>query len=153
MDAGADGFQAAQEIQVVAERQIGMQAVDHVNFRERLARALPQLVEHLFERHQVRVGIARLQARKRAEQARRHAHVGGFEPEIEVVVRQRAVAALALAIGKPAQGVQIRRFKQPHAVVQRQALTRIQFVSDAGKAGREPVANARNYFVTYTQFR
>ena len=136
MDAGANRLQAAQQIQVVRERQIGMQAVDHVDFGEWLARALAQLVEHLLERHQVRVGIARLEARKRAEQARRHADVGGFEAQIEVVVRQRAVAPLALAIGKPAQGVQIRRFKQPHAVVERQALTRIKFVGDAGKAGR-----------------
>ena len=36
VNAGPDRFQAAEQIEVVAERQVGMQAVDDVNFGERL---------------------------------------------------------------------------------------------------------------------
>ena len=49
-------FKAAQQIRVVAERQVRVQAVDDVDFGERLVAALPELVEHLLHRHGVRAG-------------------------------------------------------------------------------------------------
>ena len=51
---GPNAFEAAQHLRVVVERQIGMQAVDDVDFGERLVGALPQLVPRLLERHRVR---------------------------------------------------------------------------------------------------
>ena len=44
-----------------------------------------------------------LQPRERAEQARRFAHVGRFEPQVVIEIRARAMAALALAIRDPAR--------------------------------------------------
>ena len=54
MDVRADPLEAAQQLRVVLERQIGMQPVDDVDFGQRLAGALAQLVPGLFERHRVR---------------------------------------------------------------------------------------------------
>jgi hypothetical protein len=65
-----------------------------VDFGERLMGAAAQLVEILLELHRVRVGVAGLQSRKRAEQAARDANVRRLEAQIEVVVRQRADALL-----------------------------------------------------------
>ena len=103
VDLGADLLEAAQHVRVVRERQVGMQAVDDVDFGQRLAGALPQLVPRLLERHRVRPGIAGTQPRERAEQAARDADVGRLEPDVEVVVGARAVALLALAVGEPAE--------------------------------------------------
>ena len=73
-----------------------MQAVDDVDFGERLAGALPQLVPRLLERHRVRAGVAGPQPRERAEQAARDADVGRFEADVEVVVgRARRAASRA----------------------------------------------------------
>src|SRR5258708_1777261 len=49
VDLRTDSLQAAQHIGVVRERQIGMQAVHDVDFGQRLAGTLPQLVPHLLE--------------------------------------------------------------------------------------------------------
>ena len=134
MDLGTDPLEAAQQLRVVLERQIGMQAVDDVDFGQRLAGALAQLVPRLFERHRVRAGVAGPQPRERAEQAAGDADVGRFEPDVEVVVRARAVAALALAIGQPSQRQRIGTLEQPHAVLERQPLAGVEFRGDV----REP---------------
>ena len=102
MDVGPDRLQAAQQILVVVERQLGMQPVDDVDFGERLVRALPQLGEHLLDAHRVRARVARLEPRERTEQARRFADVGRLEPQVVIEVGARAVPPLALAIGQPA---------------------------------------------------
>ena len=114
----ADLLQAAEHVGVVAERQPRMQAVDDVDFGERLVGALTQLVEDLLERERVGLRIVGLQARKRAEQAARFADVGRFEPQVVVVERRRAMPLLALAVGEPAQRMQVRRVEEPDAVVQ-----------------------------------
>ena len=80
-----------------------MQAVDDVDFGERLVGALPQLVPRLLERHRVRAVVAGLQPRERAEEAARDADVGRFETDVEVVVGPRAVPLLALAVREPAE--------------------------------------------------
>ena len=72
-----------------------------------------QLVEDLLDRHRVRAGHALLQPRERAEQARRLADVRRLEPQVVIEVGARAVAALALAIGDPAERQQIGRVEQP----------------------------------------
>ena len=123
VNVGTNRLQAAQQILVVVERQLGMQAVDDVDFGERLVGALAELVEHLLDAHRVRAGIVRAQPRERAEQARRLADVGRLEPQVVIEVGARAVPTLALAIGQPARapsrsGV----VEQPHAIVERQPL-------------------------------
>jgi hypothetical protein len=107
-----------------------VQAVDDVDFGDRLAGALPQLVENLLDRHGVRARHAFLQPRERAEQARRFADVGRFEPQVVIEVGARAVTPLALAIGDPAERQQILRLEQRHAVVERQPFLRVNLLRD-----------------------
>ena len=45
------------------------------------------------------------------------------------------MALLALAIGQPADGEQIRRLEQADAVVERQPLAGVELVGDVGEAG------------------
>ncbi len=123
---GPDCLQAAQQVDVVVEGQIGVQAVDDVDFGEGLIGARAQLVEHLFERQRVGARVAGPEARERTEQAARHADVGGFEPEVEIVVGVIAVPLLALAIRQPPDRVQVRMREQPHAVVERQPFAGIE---------------------------
>ena len=132
---GPDLLQPAQHVGVVLERQIGMQPVDDVDLGERLVRALPQLVEHLLERQRVSGRRLRRQPRERAEQAARDADVGRLEPDVEVVVGELAVPPLALAVGEVPDGEQIRAFEQPHAVLERQPLPRVDLRGDVGDAG------------------
>ena len=132
VDAGPHALQAAQQIGVVAERQARVQAVHHVDLGERLAVAGPQAVQHLLHRRGVRAGLVGRQPRERAEEARRLADVGGLEPQVVVEVGAAAVAALALAIGQPADAQQVGRGEQPLAVVEGQALPRVDLVGDVG---------------------
>ena len=116
-----------------------MEAVDDVDFGERLVRALTQLVEDLFDRQRVGRRRIRRQARKRTEQAARDADVGRFEPDVEVVVGQLAVPALALAVGEVADGQQIRALEEPDAVLEREALPSVDLRRDVGNTGgRDP---------------
>jgi hypothetical protein len=116
MNLGADALEAPQHVRVVRERQIGVQAVDDVDFGERLACPLPQLFPGLLERHRVRARIAGAQPRKRTEQTARDAHVRRFQPDVEVVVGACAVALLALAVRQPAERKRVGAGEEPDAV-------------------------------------
>ena len=107
-----DALEARQQVRVVRKRQVGMQAVDDVDFGQRLVGALAQLVPGLLLRQRVRAGIAGPQPRERAEQARGHADVRGLDADVVVVVGPAGVTPLALAVGQPAKGQQVRRLEQ-----------------------------------------
>src|SRR5262245_39961912 len=126
MDAGTDSPKAAQQVRVVAERQIGIETVDDVKLGERLIGALPQFVPGFLERHRVRLGHAWLQPRERTEQTARFADVGWLEAQVVVEIRTRAVTLLALAVRKPAHRQQVRSVEQTHAVLEREPFTRLQ---------------------------
>jgi hypothetical protein len=111
-----------------------MKAVDHVDLRERLVCASAQLGPHLFEGHRVRTGVARLEARKRAEQAAGDADVRRLDADVVVVVGAPSVALLALAIRQPADGEQV-GLKQAHAVREIQTDASREFFVDVGEAG------------------
>src|SRR5262249_37078057 len=95
-------------------------------------------------RHRVRLRVARPQPRERAEQAAGLADVRRLEPQIEVVVRTRVVALLALAIGQPAHRVQVWRLEQPDAVIEGQALAGLDLRGDVGEP--EGLKTALHYF-------
>ena len=130
MNLGADPFEAAKQLEVVLERQIGMQAVDDVHFGERLIVPHAKLLPRVFERHRVRTRIARAQPRERAEQAARHADVRRFDADVVVVVGQIAVPALALAVGERRHLEQIGMLEQPHAVLERQPLAPLELAGN-----------------------
>ena len=127
VDVRTDPFEAPKQLRVVVERQIGVQAVHHVDFGERLVTAGPELVPRLLERHRVGAGVARFQAGEGAEQTTRDADVRRFEPDVVVEVRAIAVAPLALAVGQPADGEEIGRLEQPHAVARAQTHAGLDF--------------------------
>ena len=103
---------------------------------ERLVGALAQLVPGLLERHRVRVAASvGLQPRERAEQAARLADVGRLEAQVVVEVGARAVALLALAVREPADREQIGALEQAHAVLEREALARLELVVDVRQSG------------------
>ena len=122
VDVGPDALEAAEQLRVVVERQVGMQAVDDVDLGERLVGALPQLVPRLLERHRVGAVVAGLQAGERAEQAARDADVGRLEADVVVVEGAGAVPLLALAVGEPADGERDRGVEQPDALGEIEAL-------------------------------
>jgi hypothetical protein len=62
MDGRTYPFEPAQEVRVVVERQLRVEAVDDVDFGQRLVGALSKLAPGIVERHRVRIGIAGLQA-------------------------------------------------------------------------------------------
>ena len=136
MDPRTNPFEAAQQLQVVVERQIGVQAVDDVDFGEGLMGALPQLVPRLFERHRVGAVIAGLQSRESAEETTGHADVGRLETDVEVVVGARAVPLLALAIRQPAERQRVGAVEQPQPVVEGQADAGFELVVNLGEAER-----------------
>src|SRR6185369_7237376 len=87
MNTRTNRLQPAKHVEVVRKRQVGMEAVDDVDFGERLVRALTKLAEDLLERHRIRLRIARLEARERTEETRGHADVRGLETQVVVVER------------------------------------------------------------------
>ncbi len=113
-----------------------MQAVDDVDFGERLVRPLPELVPRLLERHRVRAGIAWLQPRERAEQTARDADVRRFEADVVVVEGPRAVTAFAFAVGQPADGEQVGTLEQTHAIPEIETYTSLELFLDVRKPSR-----------------
>jgi hypothetical protein len=142
VDVGPDPLEAAQQLGVVVERQIRMQAVDDVQLRERLIGAPPQLVPRLLEGHRVRARHSGLQARERAEQAARHAHVRRLDAEVVVEIRVRAVPLLTLAVGEPPDSEQVLALEQAYAVLQTEALPSLKPGVDIQESGaRDPSTN------------
>ena len=142
MNARLDPFEATKEVGVVVERQIRVQAVDDVDFGERLMGALPQLVPSLLERHGVGAVVSRLQPGEGAEQAACDADVRRFEADVVVVEGARAVTLFALAIGEPADREKIRGLEELDAVAKIKALTLLDLLRDVdetggGEAGRQ----------------
>jgi len=135
VNAGFDGLEAAQQVRVVTERQVGVQPVDDVDFGQWLVGSGTELGVDLLEGHRVRAGVTGPEPGERAEQARGFADVGRLEPQVVIEECARAVAPLALAIGEPAQREQVRRLEQAHAVVERQALARFDLSGDAVESG------------------
>jgi hypothetical protein len=135
MNVGPDGFEAAQQIGVVAERQLRMEPVDDMDFGERFVHALPKLGKDLLERHRMRAGIVRTQARKRAEEARGLADVRGLEPQVVIEIRPTAMPPFAFAIRHPPDGQKVGRLKESQTVVQRQALAAFDLVGDVEEVG------------------
>ena len=138
VDVRADLLQAAQQIRVVAERQLRVEAVDDVDFGERLVRRAGAACRGPARRVIVCApGIARLQPRERAEQARRFADVGRLEPQVVIEVGARAVAALALAIGQPAERQQIGRVEQRTPSSNDSRSRRLDLLGDVAEPGAE----------------
>ena len=139
-----DALEAREQLRVVVEGQAGVQAVDDVDLRDRIAGgdARAQLPPRLVVRHRVRALVARLQARERAEHAARLADVGGVDVQVAVEEGAVAVQALAHLVGQRADLEQVRVLEQRDAVGQRQRLARAHLVPDPGEAHAGTSCNA-----------
>ena len=135
MDVRLDALEPAQQLRVIVPRQVRVQAVDHVDFGERLVGALAQLVPRLLERHRVRALVAGLQSREGAEEAACDADVGRLETDVVVVERLRAVAFFALAIGEPSHRQQIAALEEPDPVSEAESLATIELPRDVQETG------------------
>ena len=130
----ADRLQATQELLVIVERQLGMEAIDDVDFGERLVRPLPQLVQHLLDAHRVGAPVVGTQPRKRAEQTGRLADVRRLEPQVVIEVGAIAVPAFTLPVRQPSHGEQIGRVEQADTILKRQALAGADLLGDVAEA-------------------
>ena len=75
MHVGGELLEAAQHLEVVVERQVGVLAADDVDLGDAAGERLARLVEHLVDRERVGVGVAVVVA-EGAEQAAVAADVG-----------------------------------------------------------------------------
>ena len=107
-----------QQIGIVAERQVRIQAVDDVDFGHARLVTLLDPLQGLFRAHRVGAGHALLQPRERAERAARFADVRRIEMQVAVVVGDVAVQPLAGHVGNLADGEQVGVRGEQHAVVE-----------------------------------
>src|SRR5262245_266091 len=130
MDVRADPLEPAEQLRVIVERQIGMKAVDNVDFGQWLMSANAQFVPGLLERHRIRTGITGFEPSERTKQAARDADVSRLEPDVVVVEGSPAVPLLAILIRKLTDRQEIGAVEQPAAVRQRQPFTGIELLCD-----------------------
>ena len=111
-------FQAADQGEVILERQIGMQAADDVKFRGAFGDAVTGALVNFFESEGVGAGrIGR--AAKGAELAVRDADVGGIDVAIDVEIGDVAVLFFADVVREPAYRQKIVGFDRARGRLQR----------------------------------
>ena len=135
MHVGADALEPPQQLQVVVERQVRVQAVDHVHLGQGLVPPGPQLVPHLVEGQGIGAVVTRLQPGERTEQAAGDADVGRLDADVVIEERPAGVPPFTLAIGEPAQRQQIGAGEQPCAVLVAQPNPGVELFRDVEKPG------------------
>src|SRR5258708_24822748 len=112
-------LQSGDQIEVVLERQVRVQAADNVKFRYSFRVSGSRRLKSFFQRHGVGTGSVFL-ASKSAETARRHADIRRVDVAIDVEVRHIAIHALAHLVGQPSHGENVRGAIQRGCIVQTQ---------------------------------
>ena len=110
-----------------------MEAADDVELGDRFGVAGGGGRPGLFERHGVGAGLAFFAA-ERAQAAGRDADVGGVDVAIDVEVGDVAVESLADEVGEPADGEDVAGLVEGDAVIEGEALTRVDFGGDGEEA-------------------
>ena len=109
-------FQPAKEIDVILERQVGMEAADNVKFGHGFRPVFARDAESFLQRHGVRSRSVRL-APESAQLATGHADIGGIEVAIDVKVRALAVHLFTDMMRQVTEGEDVARIVKRHAVV------------------------------------
>ena len=135
MHVGADALEPPQQLEVVVERQVRVQAVDHVHLGEGLVLPSPQLVPHLIEGQGIGAVVTRPQPCERTEQTARDADVGRLDPDVVIEERLAGMPPFALAIGEPAQRQQVGAVEQPYAVLVEQPNPGVELFRDIEEPG------------------
>ena len=121
-----------EQVHVIVEGQIGVEAADNVEFRHRFGPAFARLAEGILERHRVGARGVGLAA-ERAQFATRDADVGRVDVPVDVKISSRALKFLPDAMRKPAERQQIVRAVKRRAVVEVQPLFGEHFLGDGPK--------------------
>src|SRR6185295_17991216 len=114
-------LESSHHVQKILERQIGMQAANHVKFGGAFAHTLFGALPDFLERVGVGAGGIRV-ASKSAELAMGNADVSGINVAIDIEVADVAVAPFANVIGEPAESEQVGRAVERDPVLKTEAL-------------------------------
>jgi hypothetical protein len=113
-------LQAADQVEVIFERQVGMKSADDVKLRGALGNTLRRPLINFIERICVRAWRIR-RAAKRAQLAVRHADVRRIDVPVDVEVADVAVLFFADVVRQPAHRQQVVRLIEREAVFGGQA--------------------------------
>ena len=104
------------QVDVILERQIGMQSADDVELGDRLGVAGSRGLPDFLQRHGVRAGCVFL-APEGAQAASRHADVGVVDMAVYVEIGSVAVQPLAHVVGQPPDSEDVARAIERHRVI------------------------------------
>src|SRR5579862_233919 len=131
---GIARLQAAQHLEVVLPRQLGMDASDDVDLVQLLELRLGRVGENGVEIHLPRA-FGPVLSVEAAEVAVEHAHVRVVEVHVADVVADVAVLFLADVVRQAAQGEEVVRLEEADSVVEAEALAGEDFLFDIGQGG------------------
>src|SRR5580692_6124893 len=140
MYGGAALLEAADELQVMIESQVRMQAADDVKFRCTFSNALFRAFINLFEGERVSAGSVRITT-EGAKFAMRYADVRRIDVAIDVVIGDIAVALLTHVVRQPSDRKKIGGTIQRDAVLHAQAFAGEDFFRD----GLQPLVRDRQF--------
>ncbi len=126
-------FQPGDQVEVILEWQVGMQAADNVEFGDGFGVARAGGVPDFFQRHGVRAGHVLLAA-EGAQAAGGDADIGVIDVPVDVEVSRVTVHAFANVIGQPADCQDVARTIEGERVVDREPLLRHDLVTDRVQA-------------------
>ena len=129
VDLGRGFLDPAHDVEVVAERQLVVQAADDVQLGGPAGAGLPGALDDLVAVHHVGPVFAQV-GPERAEVAGVDADVGRVDVRIHVVVREVAVVSLAHQVGHRAQGEQVVRRLERQAILEAQPLAGLDLIAD-----------------------
>ena len=141
VDLGRGLLHPADHVHVVRERQLVVQPADDVQLGRPPGVGLAGALLDLVLAHRVGAGVVHVGA-EGAEVALVHAHVGGVEVRVDVVIAEIAVVALADEVRHLAQREQVGRRLQGQPVVEREALAGLDLLADRRQPcrPRSPIA-------------
>ena len=129
MDLGEALFQTANQLQIIFEGQIGMQAADDVEFRGAFGNSLGGALPNFVERKSVSAGGVGLPS-KGAQFAMCHADIGGIDVAIDIEIGDVSVALFADIICEPANAEQVVRLIEGETVVRGETFASENFLRD-----------------------
>src|SRR5438093_1253382 len=123
--------QTAQQIRVISEWQLGIQAAHNVELRQRIRALLLGKMEHLLQSHGVSTlfaGLARVRAL--TELAIDDTHIGVIDVTVDVVEGDVPVEPFSCVIGQTAKGKNVLSPVERNSVLEGEALTAFDLFGD-----------------------
>ena len=138
MDLGETLLQATQQVGVVGEGEVGVQAAHDVKLGHRVAVPHGGVMIGLLQGH----GVAALAglAGETAELAVHHADIGGIQVPVDVEITDVPVPFLPDPIGQSPHGMQVRSPIESDSLLEGQSLPGEHLVADPCKLGTHPTS-------------